>query len=171
MTLRELFEEEGQQIVSDLRASLDANKVNASGRLRKSIRAEVTDDRLLITAAGYALTAEDGRGPTEKPGDGQLQKRIRKWLDQKGIPIWEYRDKNTGKLKKYTRDGQAYVIARMIHKKGTKLFRKRGNSGVLSNVLNEKLLDRIAAKALREVELTFLEGTALQNSKDGISSI
>ena len=161
MTLRELFEEEGQQIVSDLRASLDANKVNASGRLRKSIRAEVTDDRLLITAAGYALTAEDGRGPTKKSGDGELEKKILKWLDQKGVPIWDG----------YTRKGQAYVIARKIHKEGTKLFRKGGNSGVLSNVLNEKLLDRIAAKALREVELTFLEGTALQNSKDGISSI
>lgn len=160
MTLKALFEREGEQIVGDLRASLDANKVNASGRLRASIRAEASENRLLITAAGYALTAEDGRGPTRQNGDGAVRRNIEKWLSQKGIPLWQG----------YTRKQQAFVIARKIHKEGTRLFRRGGNSGVLSSVLNERLLDEIAAKALREVELTFLEGIALEGS-NGVSSI
>lgn len=160
MMLEEYFKEAGKGIVTDLQQSLKRRRVNASGRLSRSIREEVKGDRLTISAAGYVFATEDGRKPTKKAGDGVLKKKIEGWLEDKGIPIWEG----------YTRKSQAYVIARKIHKDGTRLFRRGGNSGVISDVINERLLDEIAADVLREVEIKFLSGLA-QFSGNGISSI
>ena len=139
MTLLELFQSEGSEIVEALKESLDRNGVNASGRLRASIEAEATEDRLIVSAAGYALSAEDGRGPSKKGSNpGILKNQIENWLEAKGIPVWSG----------FTRKSQAYVIARKIHKSGTKLFREGGNSGVLSSVINDRLIDEISARAL-----------------------
>ena len=140
MSLKALFEKEGQQIVNDLRSSLDANKVNASGRLRASITSEATDDRLIISAFSYITTSEEGRRPTSKGGTGILRKRIERWLEDKNIPEWE----NT------SRESQAFVIARKIHQSGTKLWQEQRRSGVLSSVLTEQLLTDIIEKAAKQ---------------------
>lgn len=162
MTLQELFEREGEVIVSELRKSFDRNRINASGRLRDSLLSEATKDSLIVSGADYVFNVEDGTPPTKSGRPTYfLQRSILKWLDDKGIPEWQGR----------TRDQQAWVISNKIAKEGSSLFRSGGNSGVLSDVINEKLLDSIAAKALRETELNFLTGTGLSGSTNGISNI
>jgi len=150
MTLRDILQQEGDQVVASLRNSLASNNVNASGRLSNSIQAEVNKagDRLTVSAFAYIFTTEDGRAPTKNPGPGVLRPRIREWLDQKGVPEWPG----------MTRDAQAFVIARKIHKDGTRLFRRGGNSGVLSSVLTEELISRISLKVLTEVGENAIEG-------------
>ena len=162
MTLQELFEREGEIIVSELRKSFDRNRINASGRLRDSLLSEAEPNRLTVSGADYVFNVEDGTPPTKSGRPTYaLQRSIKRWLDDKGIAEWEGR----------TRDAQAWVISNKIAKEGSSLFRSGGNSGVLSDVINEKLLDSIAAKALRETELNFLRGTGLSGSKNGISNI
>ena len=163
MTLRDILQEEGDAVVMSLRNSLAANKVNASGRLSNSIRADVNKagDRLTVSALAYIFTAEDGRAPTKNPGPGVLRPRIREWLDQKGVPAWPG----------MTRDAQAFVIARKIHKEGTRLFRRGGNSGVLTDVLTDELIARISIKVLTEVGENAIESlirasNAARNNQD-----
>lgn len=161
MTLQELFEREGEAVVQSLKESFDRNRINASGRLRDSLLSETEPDRLTVSGADYIFNVEDGTPPTQSGRPTyDLQRAIKRWLDEKGIPEWEGR----------TRDAQAWVISSKIAREGSTLFREGGNSGVLSNVINEKLLDSIAAKALRETELNFLEGTGL-SGRNGISNI
>lgn len=161
MTLQELFEREGEAVVQALKESFDRNDVNASGRLRDSLLSQATPDRLIVSGADYIFNVEDGT-PPDKSGKATpiLQKEILRWLDDKGIPQWPDR----------TREDQAWIISSKIAREGSILFRQGGNSGVISDVINEKLLDSIAAKALRETELNFLTGSALSGI-NGISNI
>lgn len=161
MTLQQLFEREGDAVVQALRESFDRNRINASGRLRDSLLSEAEPDRLIVSGADYIFNVEDGTPPTQSGRPTYaLQRAIKRWLDDKGIAPKEGT----------TRNEQAWQISSKIAELGTQLFQNKGNSGVLSDVINEKLLDSIAAKALRETELNFLEGTGL-SGRNGISNI
>lgn len=156
MILKQLFETAGEGIVSDLQKSLKDRNVNATGNLSRSIRFDATEKRLVVSAAGYVFNVEDGT----KPGSGVTPGAIEKWLQAKRIPVWQGS----------SRQSQAYVIARAINRRGSQLFLKGGNSGVLSSVINNKLLDRLAEQVAGEMEGFYLRGIA-QASADGIQNI
>ncbi len=151
MSIESILREEGQGVVSALRKSLEERNVNATGRLSRSIEEQVTEKRdefrLQVSAFAYARFTEDGRGPGKgKYPPSFLKGKILQWLDAKRIPLWEG----------YTRKGQAAAIAFRIHKSGSKLFRDGGNSGVLSEVLNDQTLGRIVRRIASETEGQFL---------------
>lgn len=156
MMLREFFEHTGEGIVNDLKTKLRERKVNATGNLSRSIRFDATEKRLVVSAAGYVFSVEDGTGP----GSAVTASAIEKWLDAKAIPVWQGS----------TRKSQSYVIARAINRRGTRLFQKGGNSGVISDVINNKLLERLAEQVAEEFEGTFLRGIA-QATIDGVQNI
>jgi hypothetical protein len=100
----------GESLVADISQSIEQSGISASGNLQRSLRYEVTDNRLTVYAAPYAKTAEEGRGPTQKAG-GDLRSQIRRWIDDKGIiPDG------------ITKDSLAFLISRKIHREGTSLF-------------------------------------------------
>jgi hypothetical protein len=100
----------GESLVADISQSIEQSGISASGNLQRSLRYEVTDNRLTVYGAPYAKTAEEGRGPTQKAG-GDLRSQIRKWIDDKGIiPDG------------ITKDSLAFLITRKIHREGTALF-------------------------------------------------
>jgi hypothetical protein len=100
----------GESLVADISQSIEQSGVSASGNLQRSLRYEVTDNRLTVYAAAYAGAVEEGRGPTQKAG-GDLRSQIRRWIDDKGIiPDG------------ITKDSLAFLISRKIHREGTALF-------------------------------------------------
>ena len=137
--LDKVLRTEGERVVELLRDALKDNNVNASGNLSRSIRSEVhelgSEVQLLVSATNYVFTTEEGRKPTSNPGKGVLFPRIYQWTIDKKIPV------PGGQ----TRAQVAWAMTKSIHEKGTRLFQKGGNSGVLSDVLNNKLIDGIGS--------------------------
>lgn len=120
-------------------AQIQANTPKATGKTARSVRFQVTDEgnkiKFEILASKYFKVVETGRKPTPqytKPSVSFVS-AIRQWLDAKG--------KDTS---------LAYVIAKSIHQKGTKLFRDGGRKDVFSNVLNESFIDSISNDLLQQ---------------------
>lgn len=78
-----------------------------------------TKTQISIIANEYWYWINSGRGVTEngnKPP--KVKPAIKDWLERKNIPEW-YRKKSDGSQgKKLTRDEQAFLIARKIHREG-----------------------------------------------------
>ncbi len=87
------------------------------------------------------MTVETGRKDTpqyDKPSP-QFVASIKQWADARGI----------GKF--------AYAIARSIHKKGTELYRNGGRTDIVSNVVNESLIDQMSADMLSKFASEYLK--------------
>jgi hypothetical protein len=152
----EIFSEFGEAIVADLRQSIDASGIRASGNLQNSLRYEVSDKAFTLFGAHYAFTAEFGRGPSQTSG-GDLRAEIRKWIDLKGIiPDG------------ITKDSLAFVITRSIHNKGTLLFSGTDHYGrtkpseVLNGVINDgrinKLQEDLTTSIVKAIRNTLNDG-------------
>lgn len=149
--IKKILQQQGESVIGRLRESFASNNVNASGKLSATLEADVEESsqlvRLVVDAEGYVFTSEDGRGPTRNSGDGSLVTRIRQWMDDKGGFSGTDQQKNS----------IAYAITTNIHKKGTRLFRRGGNSGVLSDVINDSLLSELENEIADGVEQTVFE--------------
>jgi hypothetical protein len=152
----EIFSEFGDAILADLRQSIDASGIRASGNLQKSLRWDLTDTEFILWGAPYAFTAEFGRGPSQTSG-GDLRAEIRKWIDLKGIiPDG------------ITKDSLAFVITRSIHNKGTLLFSgtdyygRTKPSEVLNGVINDgrinKLQEDLTTSIVKAIRNTLNDG-------------
>ena len=154
----EIFSEFGDAILADLRQSIDASGIRASGNLQKSLRWDLTDTEFILWGVPYAFTAEFGRGPSQTSG-GDLRAEIRKWIDLKGIiPDG------------ITKDSLAFVITRSIHNKGTRLFDgsrpdyygRTKPSEVLNGVINDgrinKLQEDLTTSIVKAIRNTLTDG-------------
>jgi hypothetical protein len=152
----EIFSEFGEAIVADLRQSIDASGIRASGNLQNSLRYKLSDRAFTLFGASYAFTAEFGRGPSQTSG-GDLRAEIRKWIDIKGIiPDG------------ITKDSLAFVITRSIHNKGTLLFSGTDHYGrtkpseVLNGVINDgrinKLQEDLTTSVVKAIRNTLKDG-------------
>jgi HK97 gp10 family phage protein len=105
----------GLEIVAEAKKNLNQNKTNNTGKLRAS--GKVQNDKDGVDAGffaegsseGYASYVEYGRGPTKKAGLIPLRTTLKAWVHRKlGIPYGKELESAT------------YLIARKIHRKGTK---------------------------------------------------
>lgn len=120
--------------------------MNASGKSAASVRYEVTEEGLKVYGAGHIFVLETGR----KPGKWPSIQVIKDWIEAKPIIP---RDKiSTNSL--------AFLIARAIGRKGTLLHQLGGNSGVLTNVINQERLNKLKAQLLFELN-TVVRSTLL----------
>lgn len=104
--------------------------------LKYTVTKSGTKDILQVTGRPYIMALETGRKPTPqytKPSFSFVN-NIREWLRAKGEDIQF-----------------AYAIAKSIHKKGTK-----GHPGVISNVVNQGLIDRISQDILEKFAQQYL---------------
>lgn len=131
-----------KSLTADLKQSVAASGVSASGNLENSFRFELTDRKLTVYAAKYAGAVEDGRKPTQQSGDGALRRAIRRWIDDKGIIP---KPDNRGRA--VSKDSLAYMIARKIHNEGTLLHRGTDYYGrtkptqIIRGVVNDGRID------------------------------
>lgn len=122
---------------------------NASGRTAASLSYEIDDKSARIYGAGHIFALEFGRGPTTGGGSGtgSLKDRIRVWIDEKGITP------NPGPNgRPVSKDSLAFLIARKIHNEGTILHKQGGNSGILTDVINEQTTGQLSEALFYEFE-------------------
>ena len=129
---------------------ISAEKLNASGSLRKSIEYKVTDKGFTIESdKEYAfLLGEDGASPTKKNSGGKKLDNIRDWIKAKGIrPLtklksggYKFKGKRI-KNKNSAMNSLVYIMNKTISEKGTiKRYGYKG-SGIL-----QKVNDRMKSK-------------------------
>lgn len=105
----------GLEIVAEAKRNLNQNKTNNTGTLRASGKIQKDKDGVDAgffsseSSEGYAAYVEYGRGPTQKAGQIPLRTTLKAWVHRKlGIPYGKELDSAT------------FLIARKIHRKGTK---------------------------------------------------
>lgn len=105
----------GLDIVSEAKRNLGQNKTNNTGALRASGKVQKDGDGVDAgffsdgSAEGYASFVEYGRGPTKQAGQIPLRTTLKAWVHRKlGVPYGKELDTAT------------FLIARKIHRKGTK---------------------------------------------------
>ena len=105
----------GLEIIAEAKQNLNQNKTNNSGMLRSSGKVQKDGDGIEAgffaqgSTEGYAAHVEYGRGPTKKAGQIPLRTTLKAWVHRKlGIPYGKELESAT------------YLIARKIHRKGTK---------------------------------------------------
>lgn len=138
----------GQTTVAQIQANLASTGTNATGKTSRSLRFEVSakgDKQILQVIGGrkYFMTVETGRKATPqytKPSSAFVQD-IKEWMDAKGI------------------DGPAYGIAKAIHQRGTKLFQQGGRRNIVSNVIDDTLIDQISKDILSQFATEYLKST------------
>jgi hypothetical protein len=81
--LQQALQQVGNQIVAQMKANLQRNNNNNTGELSNSIKATVTDNKLVITMLDYGQWVNNGkeRGPGRKPPI----KAIQFWIAKNGI--------------------------------------------------------------------------------------
>jgi hypothetical protein len=116
----------------------------ASGKTIESFEYTVDNFKGVLVANSYVGVLEYGRKPGKVPEN--FRGVILEWMQAKGI-FQDKDNKAQGRI--------AYFISRKIAKEGTQLYKKGGNSGVLSKAINEKrinsLIESLASKYQSEV--------------------
>lgn len=136
-----------QDIVLDLQANMVSTGANASGRTSQSLKVEsnLTATRVVsqITGGTGWAFVEQGRGRTQRTGNGQLKGIIRQWIIDKGITPEQG----------MTIDSLAFVITRAIHRRGTLLHLLGERREIYSNVVTTERIDRITERIGDEIAL------------------
>lgn len=136
-----------QSFLNDVRLSIIAKMNRATGETERSLRVSAGDDFGFLVAPAYIEALERGRKPTSKGNTGgpTLRESLLIWIQARGI-----RPKPG-----QTEESLSYAIAKSIHKKGSKLYREKRVSGVLSETITEErfaeLLDDLAQGSLLDV--------------------
>ena len=154
----------GEDRVDAIQLALKENRINASGRLSESVSYETKQKgfvfTLEISAFSYIISAlQEGRGPTKKPGKGELRKNIAKWVDDKPVRIPD----------KLTKAQFINATTNRIHKEGTVLYREYGKLGKTTGEL-ERIFSNEELKAIEE-ELIEMSLTKVSNSFTKFSTI
>lgn len=146
-TDKEILDQFGKQVVSDLINSLRQSKdrldvflINENNEAENSLSESATNTELLVEGNPFLIIAERGRGKTINPGDGALRRAVSRWIEVEGI-VSTYTNKATGKP--FSQVSLAYFISKSIHRGGTNLYKRGGNSGVLSEVVTPERIDAL----------------------------
>lgn len=107
--------------------------VHSTGEAEKSLFYRLDTNRLIIGSTwAYITVLEDGR----KPGKFAPPEVIEKWLDDKPI---------TSDISKKS---LAFLINRKLKEKGSLIYQQGGNSGILSDVINQEYIHKNLTPAL-----------------------
>jgi len=153
--INRILNEEGANIIAEIRSLIVSTGANASGRTSQSLQANVSVNKNKIGfgisgGAGFEFI-ERGRGVTKKGSrKGKLKGIIRQWIDDKGITPDEGMSK----------DALAYIITRAIHQRGTLLHLLGETREIQSAVLTKKRIDGVIDKVKIEIQKDVAEQIA-----------
>jgi hypothetical protein len=138
-SIAQVLDDFGNEVLGKLKGNLERDRAIASGALYQKMDFSATImgstfQFVLDMGVDYWKAVDKGRGPTKKAG-GDLYGAILKWVNVKATfggfqGVQNISDKQVQR-------GLAYVIARKIHKKGSK-----GNM-FYSNVVTDQRLDKL----------------------------
>lgn len=109
---REILQQFGEALIRDFQAIIP----KVTGATAASLRMEVDQEDNILTIFGSEVlaTLEDGRGPTQNDGPGDVIENLKAWLAAKGLNL------------------SPFAVAHNIHKFGNTLFRSLQNKGPLN---------------------------------------
>ena len=131
-----ILNSEGKGIVKDLQDSMSSKGLNASGKTSKSISYQVEET---LTKAILKIIANRSIGALQfgrKAGKMPPRDVIRQWIDSKPISLTDG----------MTKDQLAFLIQRKIGREGIKVPNRYNPGGVISDVINDQLIDDIFKK-------------------------
>lgn len=126
----------GNSTIEQIKQNLSST--SASGKTAQSLHYQVTNEgtkaTLKILGKPYFMVVETGRKPTpDKKPSKEFVRNIKDWL--------QFVSGDTR---------PAYAIAMSINQKGTKLWQKGGRKDIVSNVINQNLVDKISLDLLNK---------------------
>lgn len=138
-SISQILEDFGNEVLGKFKSNLERDRAIASGALyqKMTFRSTIMGTEfhfVLDMGVDYWKAVDEGRGPTKKAG-GNLFNSILTWVNTKATFGGFQNVQNISD--KAVQRGLAYVIARKIHKKGTK-----GNN-FYSSVITEQRLDKL----------------------------
>lgn len=147
MTTEQIFQQEFDKLMADIGAEYERLGMRASGKFKEELEVQVTPESGKLLGLGYALQLDEGRPKTSAGGDGELLRRITKWVVDKGV-VNNIRDN-------ISVSSLVFLITRKIHKKG---WDRKGFKGVnlISNVVTDKRMQDIVDKIGQNMTLSFV---------------
>lgn len=120
----------------------------ATGQTIESLRVRATDVGGVLVGAAHIFALDRGRGPTRGgSGSGKsLQQRIYDWLGFSKYGLSYTDDKERISL--------SWAISKVIHKRGTQIFRQ-GGSGLLANLVTAARLKALTGAFGEKKRLQF----------------
>jgi hypothetical protein len=156
-TITQVLEDFGNDVLGQLKSNLEKDRAIASGALYQKMNFSATImgstfHFVLDMGVDYWEAVDKGRGATKKAG-GDLYGAILKWVNTKATFGGFQNVQNISD--KQVQRGLAYVIARKIHKKGTK-----GNnfySSVVTDARLDKLKKDLSAAAAGDMKTVLID--------------
>lgn len=109
--------------------------VSTTGKAAESIFYKINDNSLVIGSTwAYITVLEDGRAP----GKFAPPEVIREWIDDKPLGT------------DIPRDSLAFLINRKLKEEGSLIYQQGGNSGILSDYLNQEYVQKFLTTPLKE---------------------
>ena len=141
MTTQQILQQEFDSLAREMKLKHIQLGMKASGRWIESIEVVATPVSGTILGEHYTEFLVDGRGPGKYPPIDV----IRKWILDKGVRV---RDISINSL--------AFLIARKIHKEGTKYF-KQGGTDLIDAVITPQRIQRIIDRVGNQMMLFLVE--------------
>jgi len=152
VSLVQILSSHGQAVVKDIRANLAATGTNATGKTSNSIQYEVTEQgsitTLLVYGRPFVMTVETGRGPRRSSENQNVRQRILEWMEAKGVGA------NMDQVKK---EALANFLTWRINQEGTELHKKGGRKDIISNVVDQRLIDDIMSEVLSRFSNAYMD--------------
>ena len=145
-----------EQIIAGIKGNIRNKSVtqygamNASGSMADSLGYKWDGKKLVIfSSEKYFTVLETGRKPGKQPPSSTIEA----WLESKPL-----------QLQGISKKSLAFLIARKIGKEGSLLYRKGGNSGVISDYVNQKyvqenLTDKLFQATIETILNDFVKAT------------
>ena len=105
----------GNMYVAELKNRLAADGKVVTGDLQKSIKSDVVDSAVVITANSYLGVVDGGKKPTSKNPSRAMVSRVARWMQYKGIKPKGFVGLSDKGYKK-----AAFGMAKAINRKGFK---------------------------------------------------
>ncbi len=105
----------GKKYVAELKNRLAADGKVVTGDLEKSIKSNVVDNAVVITANSYLDVIDKGKKPTSKNPSTAMVSRIARWMQYKGIRPRGFVGLSDRRYRK-----AAFGMAKSINRKGFK---------------------------------------------------
>lgn len=142
----DILNQDGIQLINDIRANMGAAGQNATNETSHSLRIEVKQEgtkfKLQLFGRAFFMTVQTGRRPTpDKKPSREMIERITDWVEARNIDV-----------------SAVWGIATNIQKKGTKLWQSGGRTDIVDpaiddfvNNVSEHILDNAADEFVLKV--------------------
>lgn len=119
MELIEIVNQQGIELINNIRINLGSTGTNATNRTSHSLRIEVNQEgpniRLKLFGRPFFTSVDDGRRPTPgKKPSREFIENLKPWAAARGID-----------------EGAVWAIATKINKEGTNLFKAGGREAIV----------------------------------------